>query len=160
MQDCQKKLNIPSIRVSFIQKHFVSPAHKELQLTWVTTSWVKHRASATSWRSLPQSCCRQHLSLPHIKPLSLAASSSSLSNKFREGIAAGEFQCSQKACLHKLQIWWRRHHLPGGPHRSSALPVLTISLLVSCSRFGGFTLNQASSKNKHSFTKKHLTDPG
>lgn len=122
MQDCQKKLNIPSIRVSFIQKHFSSPSHKELKLTWLTASWDKHRASTTSWCSLPRSCCCccQHVMLLHIKTFSPAACSNSLPNKFREGTAAGEFRCSQKACVHKLQVWLRWHHLPGRPHRSSA----------------------------------------
>lgn len=115
VQDFQEKITIPSIRVSlsFLQKHLASPAHKGLKLAWVTTSWVEHRASTTSQSSLPRSCCRQHLTTPRSKPFSLAASSSSLSNKFREGIAAGEFQRSAKACSHKLHIWSRQHHLPG-----------------------------------------------
>lgn len=119
MQDCQEKLSIPSIRLwlSFIQKHFASPAHKGLKLAWVATSWVQHKASATSLCSLPQRCCRQRLATPRIKPFSLAASSNSLSNKFREGIS-GEFQHSAKACSLKLHIWSRQHHLPGRPHGS------------------------------------------
>lgn len=68
MRDCQKKLNIPSVRVSFIQRHFASPAYKEIKLTWVTTSWAKHRASTASWCLLPQRRCCQHPSLLYSKP--------------------------------------------------------------------------------------------
>jgi len=122
-------------------------------------SWLKHRASATSQRSLPQSCCRQCLTLLHIRPFSLAASSHSLSNKFREGIAAREFQRSQQACLHKLQIWLRWHQLPGRPRRSSALPSLTTSRVLP-QVWGGFHSESSILQEQTLIHKKYLTDPG
>lgn len=144
---CKTARKKASIRVSFIQKHFASPAHKELKLSWVTPSWAKLPPDAR-FPQAAASVSRYRLS----NLFSLAASSHSLSNKFRGGIAAGEFQCSQKACLHRLQIWLRRHRLPGGPHRSSPLPVLTVSPFVSYPRFWGSLLT----KNKsHRSTSGH-----
>lgn len=165
VQDCQEKLNISSIRVSlsFIQKHFASPAHRGLKLPWVTTSWVKHRASTTSWCSLPHAS-RQRLATPHIKPFSLAASSNSLSNKFREGIASGEFQRSGKASSHKLHIWSREHHLPGRPHRSHHRPPCVLPQILGGGG-GGLLLNTHLARTRFFLwtlvhKKKPLPDPG
>lgn len=156
VQDCQEKANITSIRVSlsFIQKHFASPALRGLKSVWVT-SWVKKSKHYLPMFPFPH-CHRQHLTTSRTKPFSLAASSNSLSNKFREGIAAGEFQCSAKACSHKLHNWSRQHH------SLADLTAPTTALPVSCPRFGGGCSHLFTKKLvcSHLFTKKYLMDPG